>query len=56
MLLQGTLPGPTGGTQRQRIRWTPQADGSVVQQWETSDDDGANWGVVFRGVYRRVGD
>jgi hypothetical protein len=56
MLLQGTLPGPAGGTQRQRIRWTPQADGSVVQQWDTSDDDGATWSVAFRGVYRRVGD
>ncbi|QNP41943.1 hypothetical protein [Lysobacter solisilvae (ex Woo and Kim 2020)] len=53
MVLAGELPDGKGGTQRQRIRWTPQADGSVVQHWETSDDAGASWQSSFRGVYRR---
>jgi hypothetical protein len=43
----------SGGPQRQRIRWTPQADGSVRQLWETSNDDGASWRVEFDGRYVR---
>ena len=53
MVMGGELPKGNGGTQRQRISWTPQDDGSVIQQWDTSDDDGANWSTSFRGVYRR---
>lgn len=42
-------------TQRHRITWTPSADGDQVRQfWESSDDDGATWAVVFDGRYRRV--
>lgn len=55
MVMTGELPAAKGGTQQQRIRWTPQADGSLVQQWETSDDDGATWATSFRGHYRRKG-
>jgi hypothetical protein len=53
MEMTGELPRDGGGTQLQRIRWTPQADGSVIQQWDTSDDDGRSWTTSFRGVYRR---
>jgi len=53
MVMGGELPKGNDGTQRQRISWTPQDDGSVIQQWDTSDDDGANWNTSFRGVYRR---
>ena len=53
MVMSGELPKSEGLAQRQRIRWTPQDDGSVLQQWDTSDDDGANWNTSFRGVYRR---
>lgn len=53
MVLRGELPGPSGATQLQRIRWTPQPDGSVIQRWDTSDDAGATWGVSFLGHYRR---
>lgn len=53
MVLEGELPRTGGGVQRQRIRWTPQDDGGVVQHWETSDDAGRTWATSFRGVYRR---
>jgi len=53
MEMQGELPKPGGGVQLQRIRWTPRGDGSVTQQWDTSDDDGRTWQVSFLGVYRR---
>lgn len=56
MAMEGTLPKPGGGTQRQRIVWTPRADGSVEQRWDTSDDAGASWQVAFVGLYRRATD
>lgn len=53
MVLQGELPKAAGGTQLQRIRWTPQPDGNVVQKWETSDDAGKSWQISFVGLYQR---
>jgi hypothetical protein len=52
MVMEGELPGANGRVQRQRISWTPHPDGSVVQRWETSDDDGASWQASFVGIYR----
>ncbi|HYE69919.1 MAG TPA: hypothetical protein VD932_00160 [Aquabacterium sp.] len=37
-----------------RIAWTPQADGSVRQLWERSEDGGKTWATVFDGRYVRV--
>ena len=54
MLLQGELPGANGGIQKQKISWTPKEDGSVIQRWETSDDDGKTWAISFLGVYRKT--
>ena len=53
MVLTGTLPSANGGVQRQRITYTPLAEGGLTQRWETSDDDGATWATSFLGVYRR---
>ncbi|KFL36000.1 hypothetical protein [Arenimonas donghaensis] len=55
MVLEGELPQASGGVQRQRITWTPAADGSVTQHWQVSDDDGGSWRTSFLGVYRRAG-
>lgn len=54
MVMHGELPAAGGGVQQQRISWTPTADGSVIQKWETSDDDSKTWAVSFLGVYRRA--
>lgn len=66
LLLEGGLQGPVmeligeqrkadgSGRQLQRIRWSAQADGSVRQHWEASDDAGQVWQTQFLGVYRRV--
>ena len=57
MVLRGVQDKPnaeTKQTQHERITWTPNADGSVRQVWETSKDDGATWAVNFDGVYRRA--
>jgi hypothetical protein len=53
MAMDGVLPNGKGGVQKQRIAWTAKPDGSVVQKWETSDDDGASWQISFVGIYRR---
>ena len=56
MVLQGVqdkADAKTGVTQRERITWTPNADGSVRQHWETSSDDGKSWKTSFDGLYRR---
>ena len=39
------------GTVAERITWTPQADGRVLQLWEQSSDGGKTWKVAFEGFY-----
>lgn len=53
MVMTGELPSAKGGTQRQRVSWTPRDDGSVVQLWEASDAAGRTWAPSFHGLYRR---
>ena len=57
MVLEGVQDKPnaqTGLTQRERITWTTNADGSVRQLWETSTDDGKSWATSFDGLYRKA--
>lgn len=53
MVLAADAPNPAkpGTTIRQRITWTPNADGSVRQLWESSSDGGKTWTVAFDGKY-----
>jgi len=53
MVLEGATARPDGAS-LQRITWTPAADGSVRQLWETSEDDGKTWTVSFDGTYREI--
>jgi hypothetical protein len=52
MILEGQAPGPSGVATKQRITWTPSADGSVRQLWESMDAKGA-WTVAFDGKYTK---
>ena len=52
MVLEGLAPGADGAMAKQRITWTPNADGSVRQLWETADSKGA-WTVAFDGRYTK---
>lgn len=36
-----------------RITWTPNADGTVRQLWESTRDGGKTWTVSFDGQYRK---
>ena len=52
MVLEGQSTGTDGQLTQHRISWTPQADGSVRQLWESTDARG-QWGVAFDGRYTR---
>lgn len=41
------------GIVRDRMRWTPHPDGSVVQEWEISTDGGKTWRPSYSGRYRK---
>jgi hypothetical protein len=52
MILEGRAPDAKRVIRRQRITWTPNADGTVRQLWESANDAGT-WTVVFDGVYKK---
>jgi hypothetical protein len=52
MVLEGQTMGTDAEVTRHRITWTPDADGSVRQLWESTDVKG-QWSTVFDGRYTR---
>lgn len=52
MVLEGQTTEPDGQVTRHRITWTPAADGSVRQHWESTDAQG-RWSTAFDGRYTR---
>ncbi len=52
MVLEGQTTGADGQVMLHRITWTPQANGSVLQLWQSTDKDGV-WQVVFDGRYEK---
>ncbi|MBU2112138.1 MAG: hypothetical protein KKE94_00030 [Gammaproteobacteria bacterium] len=55
MLLSGSFTTAEGDVQQQRIRWTPNQDGSVRQHWQTQTAEG-NWITLFDGLYKKLPD
>lgn len=53
MVMVAEQPGPNGTASLIRGTWTPKADGTVLQQFETSPDGGKTWQPGFVGLYRR---
>jgi len=53
MVLTGTRQGKGDIKVTDRIAWTPNADGSVRQRWQSSVDGGKTWKDDFDGIYRR---
>jgi hypothetical protein len=49
----GETTTPAGGRVLHKLTFTPNADGTVRQFWETSADEGATWKVAFDGRYAR---
>jgi opacity protein-like surface antigen len=56
MVMQTPEPVASGSSRRDRMTWTPNADGTVRQLWEVSADAGATWAVSFDGLYTRRDD
>ncbi len=52
MVLEGQTTGKDGARTQHRITWTPNADGSVRQFWESTDASG-QWTTAFDGRYTR---
>ena len=52
MMLEGQTAGADAKVTRHRITWTPNADGSVRQLWESTDANG-QWTIAFDGLYTR---
>ena len=52
MVLEGQAVGANGEIIKHRITWTPNADGTVRQHWETGDGKG-EWTTAFDGTYQR---
>lgn len=52
MVLQGQATTADGKVTKHRITWTPAANGSVRQHWESTDEKG-RWSTVFDGRYTR---
>ncbi|HEU4812893.1 MAG TPA: hypothetical protein VFS99_01520 [Xanthomonadaceae bacterium] len=53
MVLEGATTGQDGVVTQHRITWTPNADGTVQQFWESTNPAG-EWSVAFDGTYRRT--
>lgn len=53
MVMEGERRLADGTRQLERISWTPDADGTIRQFWQSSRDGGMRWTVVFDGTYRR---
>lgn len=52
MVLEGPGVDSSGHLIKHRITWSSNADGTVRQLWESTDDKG-NWTVTFDGKYTR---
>ena len=52
MVLQGQARAENGQSTKHRITWTPNADGTVRQHWESTDAKG-KWSTAFDGLYTR---
>ncbi|HZI28858.1 MAG TPA: hypothetical protein VFD64_11890 [Gemmatimonadaceae bacterium] len=53
MVMEGERRLADGTQTLERITWTPNADGTIRQIWQSSRDRGMRWSIVFDGLYRR---
>lgn len=54
VLWSDVMKSQKGEPYRNRITWTPNADGSVRQHWEITKDEGKSWTTLFDGLYKKV--
>jgi hypothetical protein len=54
MVMTGKDYSHPDGTRMHRITWSPRGDGSVEEQWQTSDDAGQSWQLHLDRRFRRI--
>ena len=54
VLWSDVMKNQKGEPYRNRITWTPNADGTVRQHWEMTKDEGKTWATLFDGLYKKV--
>jgi hypothetical protein len=52
MVMSGPGVTGTGAALTHRITWTPNADGTVRQHWQSQEAAAAEWQTLFDGLYR----
>ncbi len=53
MVLAGQRPAKDGTVVLHKITYTPAEDGTLVQNWQASEDNGQTWNEVFLGIYKQ---
>ena len=53
MVLAGEMVTPEGKRQQDRMSWTPMS-GKIRQLWETSEDGGKSWKIIFDVYYTKA--
>ena len=53
MVMTGEMTGSDGKRQQDRMSWTPK-DGKIRQLWETSEDGGKSWSIIFDVTYSKA--
>lgn len=53
MVMWGKGMDQSGRIVMHRIAWTPNDDGTVVQKWQVSHDQGISWQMLFEGTYTK---
>jgi len=53
LTMENEIKTSDGKTNRNKITWFKNTDGTVRQLWEQSTDNGQSWTVAFDGIYRK---
>ncbi|NVJ59669.1 MAG: hypothetical protein HWE27_04720 [Gammaproteobacteria bacterium] len=54
MVLRGERSDDNGSKVIHQIKWMPQKNGMVHQEWSVSKDQGQHWETLFYGVYKKL--
>ena len=53
ILKSGAMKNQNGETVHHKITWTPDADGTVRQLWESQKEGSESWQVLFDSIYKK---
>lgn len=53
MVMWGEGMDQSGRIVKHRISWSPNENGTVIQRWQVSHDQGMSWQMLFEGTYKK---